>query len=163
MSSAQFESTGTFARADPPAARVQRDLRHRPVVNSTHLAHGWAWCVDHRARIEALLAQRLELTRARKLLMREGITIPCVRRWGTASTTPTSQMSMRRSKRSPGRTLPRTTSCDVAPPATQLLARRPNATWPRFAVAELGFGKVAPSTPVLDAARSYSCRSTPAE
>jgi len=61
----------------------------------------WALCVQHRARIEALLAQRLKLTKARKLLMREGITIPY-------------------------------------------------ATLHRFAVAELGFGKVAPSIPVLD-------------
>lgn len=63
--------------------------------------HSWALCVPHQARFEALLAQRLELTRAHKLLMREGVTLAY-------------------------------------------------ATLHRFAVAELGFGKVAPSIPVLD-------------
>jgi transposase len=40
--------------------------------------HGeaWALCVTHRARIEQLLGQRLKLTKARKLLIREGIKIP---------------------------------------------------------------------------------------
>jgi transposase len=40
--------------------------------------HGeaWALCVEHQARITALLGQRLKLTKARKLLIREGIKIP---------------------------------------------------------------------------------------
>ena len=36
----------------------------------------WALCVQHRARITQLLGQRLKLTKARKLLAREGVTIP---------------------------------------------------------------------------------------
>lgn len=36
----------------------------------------WALCVQHRVRIQALLGQRLKLTKARKLLAREGVTIP---------------------------------------------------------------------------------------
>lgn len=45
---------------------------------STGRPHGdaWALCVEHQARIEQLLAQRLKLTKARKLLAREGVTIP---------------------------------------------------------------------------------------
>ena len=40
--------------------------------------HGdaWALCVQHQTRIQQLLAQRLKLTKARKLLVREGVTIP---------------------------------------------------------------------------------------
>lgn len=36
----------------------------------------WALCVAHQARIEQLLGQRLKLTKVRKLLAREGVTIP---------------------------------------------------------------------------------------
>jgi transposase len=36
----------------------------------------WALCVQHRTRIEQLLGQRLKLTKARKLLAREGVAIP---------------------------------------------------------------------------------------
>jgi transposase len=61
----------------------------------------WALCLQHRARVEQLLAQRLKLTKVRKLLVREGVTIPY-------------------------------------------------ATLHRFAVSELGFGRAAPSIPVLD-------------
>lgn len=70
---------------------------------ATGRPHGdaWALCTEHRARIEQLLAQRLKLTKARKLLAREGVSIPY-------------------------------------------------ATLYRFAVSVLGFGRVAPSIPVLD-------------
>jgi transposase len=36
----------------------------------------WALCVTHQERIRGLLAQRLKLTKARKLLARDGVTIP---------------------------------------------------------------------------------------
>ena len=36
----------------------------------------WATCVEHRDRIRVLLSQRLKLTKARKLLAREGIKVP---------------------------------------------------------------------------------------
>jgi hypothetical protein len=36
----------------------------------------WERCVEHRERIEQLLGQRLRLTKVRKLLRRDGVTIP---------------------------------------------------------------------------------------
>lgn len=92
------EGAGREALTDALLAEIVASLDR---LTGRPRGDSWALCVQHRARIEALLGQRLKLTKARKLLAREGITIPY-------------------------------------------------ATLHRFAVAELAFGQIAPSIPVLD-------------
>jgi len=78
-------------------------------------AHGAAWarCEEKRATVARLLVQGVRLSKARRLLARQGVEVPY-------------------------------------------------ATLHRFAVAELGFGRAAPSVPIATAAPARRSSSTPA-
>jgi transposase len=66
-------STGKAGLTDELVAEVVAALER---LSGRPRGDAWALCLEHQARIAQLLAQRLKLTKARKLLAREGVTIP---------------------------------------------------------------------------------------
>ena len=80
---------------------LAKTLAELPPSGGRPRGEAWAVCEAERGEIEKLLAQGLRLSKARKLLQRRGVEVPC-------------------------------------------------STLHRFAVEELGFGKTAPTVPVVD-------------
>lgn len=64
---------GKAALTDEMFAEVMAELT--PSTGRPHGA-GWALCVQHRAEVERLIAQRLKLSKIRRLLHRTGVDIP---------------------------------------------------------------------------------------